>query len=222
MAAPVATFVQLPLDTGNTGKKMRVQSRIIGADTVLEHAFTPTNPHSILGVHFYHSGIQTVPIAAHNGTTTGFTWLINPIGSTAKGCIRGISVKATAILTSTADLLPARQLFSRCTFTGTASGATIAGAKRTNGDAAPQLSLRTASTGLTVTLGNAYRGEIAPLVAGTTGAGVIPTQISPEREFDNDERLELLAGEGIVCWSADASTTANKRFIFDLIVEEFE
>lgn len=39
MAAPIADKIILPLDTGNTGKKVRTQTRLVGADTVHEHFF---------------------------------------------------------------------------------------------------------------------------------------------------------------------------------------
>jgi hypothetical protein len=48
MAAPTPSWVQLPLDTSNTGKKMRTQTRHVGADDVLEHAFNPVSLRSKL------------------------------------------------------------------------------------------------------------------------------------------------------------------------------
>ena len=39
MAAPIANKIILPDDSGNTGKKVRTQTRVVGADTVHEHFF---------------------------------------------------------------------------------------------------------------------------------------------------------------------------------------
>jgi hypothetical protein len=219
MAAPVADKVQLPDDSGNAGKKIRTQTRVVGANTVHEHFYINQHPHEVTGMYYYHSGALTVPIAAHNGTTTGHFWLINPSGATIRGALRSISALA-AILAVAADLLYTRQVCSLVTFTGTPSGATIAPAKRDSTDAAAQMSLRTASTGLTVTLGNPFRHFVPPLQAGTTGVGVFPTMVFPERQTDIDECIVFRTGEGMVFWSADASTTTNKRISVDLETEE--
>jgi hypothetical protein len=108
------------------------------------------------------------------------------------------------------------------TFTGTPSGATITPAKRASTDPAAQMTLRTASTGMAVTLGAPFRSELPPLVTGATGVGYQATIIARERETDVDERIEFRTGEGMVFYSADASTTANRRVAADLINEEFE
>lgn len=219
MAAPVANKVVLPDDSGNAGKKVRTQTRVVGADTVHEHFFISQHPHLVTGMYYYHSGILTVPTAAHNGTTTGHIWGINPSGSTIRAAIRSIYGQASNIAAA-ADLLYARQLFSLITFTGTASGATLSPAKRASTDAAAQFSMRTASTGLTVTLGNPFRHMVPPIQVGTTGVGMFPTNVFPERDPVVDEMVELRTGEGFVLWSADASTAANKRLSCDFIIEE--
>jgi hypothetical protein len=221
MAAPVADKVILPLDTGNTGKKIRTQTRVVGADTVHEHFFIDVNPHAVTGIYYLHTGIFTVPTSAHNGTTTGHLWGINPAGASIKGTLRGVSA-TLANLVAAADLLFTRQLLALITFTGTASGAILTPAKRESTDAAAQMSYRTASTGLAVTLGAPFRHFVPPIVSSTTGVGVFGMNTYPERETDADERIVWRTGEGFVLYSADASTTANKRMAADLIVEEFE
>ena len=87
MVAPVAAFVQLPLDTGNTGKKTRTQTRVIGADTVHETFVVMSSQRNYFGVYGAHSGNLTIQATATNGTTTGFLWFINPVGSALKCAI---------------------------------------------------------------------------------------------------------------------------------------
>jgi hypothetical protein len=219
VAAPLPNKVLLPDDSANAGKKVRTQTRVVGADTVHEHFFVNVHPHLITGIYMCHSGTLTVPTAAHNGTTTGHLWFINPSGATIRGALRGIAAQA-ANIAAAADLLYTRQLLSLITFTGTASGATLTPAKRDSTDAAAQMSVRTASTGLTVTLGATVRHWVPPIQVGTTGVGVFPTIVYPERDFTIDECPVFRTGEGAVLWSADASTTTNKRFSCDLSWEE--
>lgn len=222
MAAPVAAFIQLPSDTGNTGKKVRTQTRVVGADTVHEHFFVPLNPRSILGMYYISSGILSSATTGQNGTTTGNFWLANPVGATTRVIIHSIKYSAVTSTMATADLVAARIAFNLFTFTGTASGATIAYAKRDSTDAAAGSSVRTANTGMTVTLGNAVRADLLPNITGTTGVGQSTPYISPERDFTWDEMTVLRAGEGMVCYFPESSTTANKKVTVDLIIEEAE
>src|SRR4051812_40175473 len=126
MAAPVASYIQLPVDTGNTGKKVRSQTRVVGADTVHEHFFIPESRRSRLGVYYAASGTLTIPAAAQNGTTTGLFWLYNPIGSVVKMGLRRLATQIVFALTTTIDVSIPRIAFSRFTFTGAGSGAQIA------------------------------------------------------------------------------------------------
>ena len=64
MAAPIAAFAQLPTDSGNTGKKMRTQTRVIGADTVHEHFFIESSTRDMLGSYVAHSGVFTIQATA--------------------------------------------------------------------------------------------------------------------------------------------------------------
>jgi len=225
MAAPIANKIILPLDTGNTGKNVRTQTRVVGADTVHEHFFIPTSKDSKVGFYPAHSGILTIPTSAHNGTTTGHLWLMNPVGSAVKGRLRRLRETAQ-VVSGAIDLTAPRQLFSLFTFTGTPSGATITPAKRDSTDAAATLTLRTASTGITPTLGAIIRHTGIPSINATLASATVqvtlPPCIYPPWDPDEEECTVLRAGEGIVLWSADASTTANRRLFSDWAWEEFE
>jgi hypothetical protein len=226
MAAPVADKVLLPLDTGNTGKKVRTQTRVVGADTVHEHFMIPISQRSQVGVYQVHSGILTMPTTATNGTTTGYFWLINPVGSTIKMAIRKMEGMIQFLVLSAVDVSVVRTQFALCTFTGSPSGAQITPIKYDSTYAAPQGQLRTAMTGLTVTLGALFKAWFPPINAtassATIQANLVPV-VCPEYEpgFEDDQII-LRAGEGIVCYSPDTATTANRRAIVNISWEEFE
>lgn len=225
MAAPVASKIILPVDTGNSGPKVRTQTRVIGADTVHEHFFIPETRRSRLGIYYAASGTLTIPIAAQNGTTTGLFWLYNPVGSTVKMALRRFATQIQFAVTTAVDVSVPRLAFSFFTVTGTGSAGQITPAKRTSTDAAPVGNLRTAMTGLTITLGAMIKSDFPPILP-TASSATIQAQMAPTISNDWDppeeEQPILLAGEGIVCWSPDASTTANRRTSTDLIWEEYE
>jgi hypothetical protein len=225
MAAPVANKIILPLDTGNTGKNVRTQTRVVGADTVHEHFFIPISKDSKLGLYKAHSGVLTIPTAAHNGTTTGHLWFFNPVGNTVKARLRTLVEAMQFTVLTAVDVSVPRSLYSLFTFTGTASGAAITPAKRDSVDAAATCTLRTASTGATVTLGASIRGLLPPINATASSATIqanMPPALSPPWDPDEEECLVLRAGEGVVLWAADAGTTANRRLLSDWEWEEFE
>lgn len=225
MAAPVAGKIILPTDSGNAGPKIRTQTRVVGADTVHEHFFIPESRRSRLGIYYGASGTLTIPTAAQNGTTTGLFWLYNPVGSAVKLAVRRLATQIQFGLTTAVDVSLPRLAFSLFTFTGTGSGAQVTMAKRTSADAAPVGNLRTASTGLTVTVGAMIKSDFPPILPTASSATVqaqMPPTISNDWDPPEEEQPILLAGEGIVCWSPDTSTTANRRTSTDLIWEEYE
>ncbi len=225
MAAPIADKVILPLDTGNTGKKVRTQTRVVGADTVHEHYFIPTSKRSVLGVYYATSGTIAFPTAAHNVTATGYGWFYNPVGSAVKVALRRTFTQTQFTVTSAVDVTVPRQAMSLFTFTGVGSGTLITPAKRISTDAAAVGNFRTAVTGLTVTLGAMIKSDF-PSINPTATSATIQANMIPAgtQEWDppEDEQIILLAGEGVAFWSADASTTANRRWSVDICWEEFE
>lgn len=222
MAAPTATFIQLPSDTGNTGKKVRTISRVVGSDTVHEHFFIQNTPRSILGRYSVSSNVMTGATGAHNGTSTGFYWLINPAGSAVKAALISSEVMLTATSLAAAQTTATRLALALFTATGSPSGASISYAKRDSTDAAPVTTLRTAVTGLTVTVGSILRAFIFPHIHSTTGVGIINAVVHPERDLDWDEHTILRAGEGLLCYQPDASTLATMKCQVNHILEEFE
>lgn len=207
MATPVASFAQLPSDSGNTGKKMRTQTRVVGADTVHEHYFVPSTDRDILGNYVAHTGVFTIQATAQT-FPAGFFWMINPVGNTPKVALTGIELISqigSALATPTSP----RLLFSTFTFTGTASGASITPGKLDSTDASPTASIRTASTGLTITK---VADTLASLpIAAATAVGVAPAMMDEWLPDSENGQIILRPGEGIALWQADAGTTSDTR-----------
>lgn len=222
MAAPIAGFIQLPDDSGNTGKKNRTQTRVVGANTVHEHFVVPVSARDYVGVYWGSIGNQTIPIAAQNGTTSGNWWLFNPIGSTVKSVLRRFS-STMNFAALAVDLVPGQFRMSLFTYTGTPSGAALTMAKSDSTFPTPQTSWRTASTGMTVTLGAVLYEEQGPILPLATGSGVVcGPYVGIERNPDIDEaEIVLRPGEGVVDWSALALTTANRRGTTNIGVAEY-
>jgi hypothetical protein len=222
VAAPIADFIQLPTDTGNTGKKVRTQTRVVGANTVHEHFFIPISARSRLGVYLANSGILTVPAAAQNGTTTGLWWWFNPVGAVVKGALRRLQHEEQTGVVAV-DLAIGEARASLFTFTGTASGAQVTPGKRDSTDAAPVVNIRTASTGLTVTLVATIYSELMQVLHSATAGDVQQNPIvGNEWDPQEDGQVVIRAGEGVVEWSAVAVTTGNRRMLTNLAWEEFE
>ena len=222
MAAPVASNVILPLDTGNVGKKVRTQTRTVGGDSVLEHFFIPITARSVVGRYKYATPVLTVPIAVHNGTTTGFAWIANPVGSAIKVAVKRITVN-TQFTALAVDLLPGELRFSRCTFTGVNSGTQLTPARRDSTDAAPVGSVWTSSATWAVSLvATAYAMQHQTMDLVTGGAGHWCPFVQEWIPDEESGEIILRAGEGIAVWHAVAVTTANRRMIINIGTEEFE
>lgn len=222
MAAPVASKIILPNDSGNLGKNVRTQTRVVGPDTVHEHFFVPVSERSYLGKYSCASGVLTVPAGVHNGTTTGFIWLYNPVGSAIKMAIRKV-VAVSQFTALAVDLLPGELSYNLFTFTGVGSAGLLTPAKRKSGDAPAVGNMRTASTSLACSLGakiNSGMYQTMDLVTGGAGHW-IPHTDSWIIDTEDDETI-LAAGEGIVMWHSVAVTTANRRLQISAYWGEFE
>jgi hypothetical protein len=211
-------MIQLPLDTGNTGKKVRTQSRVIGADTVHEHFYVQPYPRDAVGFYSVHSGRLAVLAAAH-AATAGFFWILNPVGAAVQGALRRVEFTAAPVAATVFASTP-RITAERMTFTGTASGATLTPARRDSTDAAPTLTVRTASTGITPAAAEIVRGWLVPPVLTAVGVPV-PVDLVWQPN-DVEEEVILRPGEGIVFRQADAGTAADTRIaVVDVSWSEF-
>lgn len=220
MAAPAAGYVQL--GTEGSGKKMRTRSRTVGADSVHEHVFNVASMRDILGGYEFGTTLQSVQATAQDAVATGFLWLQNPVGSTVLVAVKELSAVYSNSAATAAATSP-RLIAARFTFTGTASGAAITPAKRLTADATATGILRTAVTGMTVTLGATVFPGLVPAVMTAVGAMPAapqrwPTLIDP---FENREEI-LAAGEGIVVYQPDnGSGSDTRRFTVQLATLEY-
>lgn len=215
MTAPVETYIQLPLDTGNTGKNLRTQSKAVGANTVHQHYFVQSSAQLIKGVYLASSTIYAVTAAGQNGTSSGVWWLQVPTTATINARIRRIDVfmtngTATAIDHATAP----RFAFARFTHTDSWSGGTITVCKRKTSDPASQADVRTASTGATVSLGDIFWAPVIPGMDITTSGFYNCAAYYYWQPTTEDGLLDLAPGEGLVCYQADAGTTSDQRKIY--------
>lgn len=221
MAAPVASFVQLPVDTTNAGKKIRTQSKVIGTDTVHSHFWVQDRAQTVLGVYRLSLAQQTAQASATNGTSTGFAWLAVPTATTTKAArIRRLTVSSqhsTALATPTAPRVAA----SRFTFTGTASGASGGTPDKVDTTfPASALDVRTATTGMTITLVTLI--GVAPIVGAVTAVGAYgPVDNSiVDPASDEDQWPVIRAGQGIALWQDTAGTASDTRKINVNIVSD--
>jgi len=227
MAAPLETYVQIPDDSGNTGKKIRVQTRVIGSNTVDGHFFIPSSPQLILGAYLSNSAVYTVGSSAQNGTTAAIWWLEVPSTATCNARVRKLDICITNT-SGTADMTSAPRIsFARFTHNGGWSGATQTFVKRATSDASAQAGLYTASTGTTVTLGNPAWSATVPGMDFTT-AGIINSFLFQVwyvggNLLSEDEFIDLAPGEGLVCYQIDAGTSSDQRkLVVNLLWDEYD
>lgn len=221
MAAPIANKVILPDDSGNLGKKIRTQTRVVGADTVHEHFFINERKAVILGVYRLAMIQQTVAVAAQNGTSTGFLWAHVPTAISGKQVrLRRAylsSQHSTALATPTAP----RIVLNRFTFTGTASGAQITPVEVNASGPAAVFDLRTAVTGLTPSLVGLF-AAVALAGAVTAVGAYAPDRSELVQSEAEDDWMIFVPGEGFVMYQDTAGTTADTRkfnpvFVWDEI-----
>ncbi len=150
-----------------------------------------------------HATLGTMAVtAAADAATDGFAWLINPIGSGTILDVRKVWFTGGPGTTPLVLTAPTEVTVERVTFTGTASGASIAAAVRDTMDAAAVGSIRTASTGLTLAAGaKAHSFSCAQLLGTldmTSGTSVSPVDQLWPGNTDTNDHLVLRPGEGIV------------------------
>jgi hypothetical protein len=168
------------------------------------------NRPKLLGAYKFESGRLTVQASAH-ASTAGFFWLINPVGSSVIGTVK--KLMCTSVPTAATVFASAPRITcERVTFTGTASGASITPAKRDSTDATNTLSVRSASTGLTLAAGAIIGDFTVPPVLTAVGIAVPVDQYLYD-DTDEDDYIVLRPGEGIVCRQPDAGTTSDTRLI---------
>lgn len=172
----------------------------------------------LLGIYYGIFGPSQLNNAA-DGATVGRMWLVNT-SATIAAAIRYVSFEAV-LASTTAMLTFPRITVERMTFTGTPTGASITPAFRASTDATNTATIRTASTGMTITAGAGIHNFIPPL--SLTGVGTISI---PEQKLNlsdhADGRVILGQNQGIVIRQADGgSPNDNRRFFISIAWEEY-
>lgn len=211
MANYTDTSIQVPSVSGNTGPLLHHAQKNLGIGLVEEPLVVLARQKIVTGVYLTASAQLAIAAAAQNATATGFLWIMNPIANTTRNVrvrrIWGTTQHATALATPSAPRLVGK-LF---TFTGTPSGATLTPAKTASALASATIDIRTAVTGLTVSVVAALgSGGVAGAL--TAVGAYAPAEIEIVGPFGNeDEFVTLAAGEGIVVYQDTAGTTSDTR-----------
>jgi hypothetical protein len=225
MAAPVAAYIQLPDDAGNSGKKVRSQSRVVGSDTVHEHYFVPARQAKILSIYRLALVQATVLASAQDGTTAGMLFGHMPSSVSGKAMrLRRCAVTSqhsTALATPTAP----RLLIRRYTSSGGLSGALLA--PNLNDSvihATPAGLFSLANTGTTVVhvgIGFATAALAGALTAVGAYEPCYKDMIDPAS--DEDEWPVFHPGQGFVIYQDTAGTSSDTRkFNIQLLADEID
>src|SRR5512139_324541 len=221
MAAPVASYVQLPTDTSNTGKKNRTHTKVVGTDTVHEHFVVPTYQYTRIGRYTAAStATQNLSTAAQTGTGSGFYWLHMSTGSTATGILRQIDVAWSQSSTAVAAVSAPIISFQKFTYNTAFSGTTLNQVSYVTSSGGAQANIRSTSSGATITLVGQVAAFPVPAIATTVGAYGGYATIYNQAGMNRDDCVEFGPGEGIVCFqlSSGAATDTRQitcRFVWD-------
>lgn len=224
MTAFSESYIQLPDDSANTGKKIRTQSRVVGDNTVHVHNFIPISSVLIKGIYYATSETITPTTSTQNGTSTGVWWFQLPVNATVNARIRKIELQATnAVAGLVSQLTAPRISVTRMTHNGNWSGSTVSIAKRKTSDASNQSDIRTAMTGTVVSLSTAWLTLLVPsLDIATSGvASLAFNQFwQPTSE---DEFLDIAPGEGLAIYQLTAgASTEKRRYILNMVWDEYD
>ena len=213
-----AQFIQLPADS--TGKKIRTQELTVGADTVQHQYVIPTNERVESGVYLSQTGAHVITAAATNGTSTGFWWLYNPVGSSVLLAVRRcdfMSQMATALVTASSP----RIVLARFTFTGTPGGAAITPVKVDSAFATPTAILKSTQVTSVVSLVASFFAHL-PFAALSASSGGPSAPGMSMWEPEEDGQMILRAGEGVTCYQPDAGSTSDtRRVVTNIAWSEF-
>ena len=225
MAGPVAAYIQLPTDSGNTGKKVRSQTRVVGADTVHEHFFVPLRQAKIVSIYRLALVQSTVLASAQNGTTAGMLFGHMPSAVSGKAMrLRRLAVTSqhsTALATPTAP----RLLIRRFTSSGALNTSLLApNLNDSIAHATPAALYSLVNTGVTVVhvgIGFASAALAGALTAVGAYEPCYKDLIDPASE--EDDWPVFHPGEGFVVYQDTAGTTSDTRkFNVQMLCDEVD
>lgn len=194
MAAPVASYVQLPSDASNTGKKNRTQSKAVGSDTVHEHFVVPSPGYTRTGRHAYQSSVHVVSTAA---TNTTHLVLAMTTTATYRAVIRSIDISygitGTIAATTASPAIVLQKATYGTVFTASTNGQVI---NYQSSSTASQLNAYLGSSGASVGTPVPFASFIFPALLTTVGTyGGQQNLWRSVEQYDLGTGLEMKAGD---------------------------
>jgi hypothetical protein len=199
--------IALPPNSG--GRSLHTRQRTVtGPGVVQEPYVIPISSRLASGIYIAAtSGVVAATLT--NGTSTGFWWLYNTIGSGVSLAVRSVNMACqmgAVLLTPTSP----RIMLQAGTFTGVPAGTNVAPRKADSAYGAATASLRTTQVTSAVTLTQQVWAWLP--YANATAVGGNPPSGSTWMPRE-DEQLVLAAGECLVCYQPDNGTTSDSRVL---------
>ena len=221
MAAPAASYVQLPSDTPNTGKKNRTQTRAIGSDTVHEHFVVPSAGFTRTGRHAYQSSLHVLSTVA---TNTTHLVLAMTTTATYRAVLRSIDISYGITGTIAATTANPQLIIQKATY-GTAFTASTNGQviNYQSSSTTSQLNAYLGSSGATVGTPVPFASFAFPALLTTVGSyGGTANLWRAGEQYEAGTGLEMKAGDLLqvlqpTTGSAGEQRTFTIRFEFDQI-----
>jgi hypothetical protein len=216
MAAPVASYIQLPSDTVNTGKKNRTQTKAVGSDTVHEHFIVPTEGYTRSGRYMSVSTVsQSVSSAAQVPSTAGHYYLHNSTANTAIGVLRSVDINYSVDGSTAIAVTQSCPLFmlQKYTFATAHSGTTINIVSAQTSSTTAKLNMRQAPTGATITLVGPIGAVPFPALV-STAVGVYGGTFNLYRSdepYNRGAAVEIGPGEGVVLHQLTTGLASDAR-----------
>jgi hypothetical protein len=225
MTAPVASYIQLPADTANTGKKNRTQTKVVGSDTVHEHHVVPSAGFTHTGRYYAVStAAQTVSSVAQVPSTAGFYYLHNSTANTAVGILRKVEIAYSQEGAAAAFFSAPVLSLQKYTFATAHAGTTLNIVQAQTSSTTAKLNMRSAPTGATVTVVGPIANHLMPALmssAGTYG-GRVNIYEAPEH-YNRGYAVEIAPGEGVcLCQLTTGNSADTRKFTAKFVWDEID
>lgn len=225
MAAPVASYVQLPSDTANSGKKNRTQTKAVGSDTVHEHFVVPSPGYTLHGRYMHSSSVARAIVNSAVAITTDTvgTYLAMSTASVKVGVLRKVMVgwgSGDPVISKTAPMIAA----TKYTFNTAHSGTTQNILQAQTSSTTPGANVRVSPAGATVTsvgdLGNCIIPSIVTTVGDYAGGTAV---IYENNDLTRGTAVEFGPGEGIAVHQITNGTASDTRvYTVTLVWDEID
>jgi len=211
MTAPVASYVQLPTDTSNSGKKNRTQTKVVGSDTVHEHFVVPAQNYTRTGRYVYQSTGDT--ISSSSGKQ--YAVISMATNATAVASIKSIDVMWGTASTVNVACRGTMITFLKSTFNNAMTDATTrAIASYQTTQAAANLSVRSSSSGASLGTQIPVTAFYVPAQMTTVSVyGGFQNILNSPEQYHRASCLELNPGEALVVFQQDAGVASDVRTV---------